>query len=194
MHRISTDIEYLQSGKVIIDADGVPVDLGYRGIGSPEGRVTAPVGSIYTDTASTNGAIRWIKASGTGTTGWKVQYGDTGWRSLTNSGVAPGWSGGFYVRRIDNTVHIRLHQLAAGEDATVTLVNIPTGFRADSIGSVVGRYLLHEADRESTMWRVYFAGSSLLLSVVPGPTARLYGDVSWNTSEAWPTSLPGTPA
>ena len=43
----------------------------YRGTGSPEGKVSAPVGSVYTDTAATNGAIRWIKTSGTGNTGWR---------------------------------------------------------------------------------------------------------------------------
>lgn len=47
------------------------------GTGSPEGNVAAPVGSVYTDTAATNGAIRWIKASGTGVTGWRDDYGDT---------------------------------------------------------------------------------------------------------------------
>ena len=194
MHRISSDKEYYENGKVAIDADGVPVDLGYRGTGSPESKVSAPVGSIYTDSSATNGAIRWIKASGAGNTGWRVEYGDTGWRNLSRSSVAPGWSGGFYVRRIGNTVHIRTHQLAADETATVALVDMPTGFKADNIGSAVGRYLMHEANQESTVWRIYFAGSLLSLSKVPPSTARLYGDVSWNTSEVWPTTLPGTPA
>lgn len=34
MKRISTDAEYLDDGKVVIDADGIPVELGYRGTGS----------------------------------------------------------------------------------------------------------------------------------------------------------------
>ena len=49
----------------------------FQGHGSPNGVVAAPVGSIYTDLAATNGAIRWIKTSGTENTGWKVEYGDT---------------------------------------------------------------------------------------------------------------------
>ena len=48
-----------------------------EGTGFPEGVVTAPVGTRYTDTAATNGAIEWIKATGTGATGWRVTYGDT---------------------------------------------------------------------------------------------------------------------
>src|SRR5699024_1181871 len=58
------------------------------GTGSPEGKVSAPVGSIYTDSAATNGAIRWIKSSGAGNTGWMVEYGYTGWRNL-RSAISP---------------------------------------------------------------------------------------------------------
>ena len=74
MKRLSTDAEYLNSGKIVLDADGIPFEpaskdyvdqrvpvSSFTGTGSPEGKVAAPVGSIYTDTAATNGAIRWIK-------------------------------------------------------------------------------------------------------------------------------------
>lgn len=57
----------------------------YVGTGFPEGVVEAPVGAIYTDTDATAGAIRWIKTTGTGTTGWRVSNGDTGWRDITAS-------------------------------------------------------------------------------------------------------------
>ena len=54
------------------------------GTGSPEGVVTAAVGTYYTDTAITNGAMRWAKKTGTGNTGWQVTEGDTGWRAIAN--------------------------------------------------------------------------------------------------------------
>lgn len=41
-----------------------------EGAGSPEGVVTAPVGSIYTDSVATLGVVEWLKASGAGNTGW----------------------------------------------------------------------------------------------------------------------------
>lgn len=53
-----------------------------RGSGYPEGVVTAPVGSEYTDSAATNGAIKWVKTAGALAVGWKVSYGDTGWRDI----------------------------------------------------------------------------------------------------------------
>ena len=61
---------------------GSPTEFELRGTGSPEGVVTAAVGTYYIDTAITNGAMRWAKKTGTGNTGWKVTEGDTGWRSL----------------------------------------------------------------------------------------------------------------
>ena len=50
-----------------------------RGTGSPEGRITAEIGTTYVDVNVTNGAMKWIKESGNGNTGWKVLIGDTGW-------------------------------------------------------------------------------------------------------------------
>ena len=62
----------------------LPDNVGHeiRGAGSPEGRIAAEIGTTYVDTAVTNGALKWIKESGNGNTGWKVLIGDTGWRTL----------------------------------------------------------------------------------------------------------------
>ena len=87
--------------------DGL-VPLGsFMGTGSPEGAVSAPVGSIYVDSAATNGAIRWIKTSGTGSTGWRVEYGDTGWRDYTD---VPGGikSGQVLIRRKESRLFLHL--------------------------------------------------------------------------------------
>ncbi len=48
----------------------------------PNGKVVAPVGTTYVDTAVTNGALKWIKRSGNNNQGWEVLTGDTGWRTL----------------------------------------------------------------------------------------------------------------
>ena len=49
-----------------------------HGTGMPNGKVVAPVGTTYVDTAVTNGALKWIKRSGTNNQGWEVLTGDTG--------------------------------------------------------------------------------------------------------------------
>lgn len=79
-----------------------------RGTGSPKGRITAEIGTTYVDVNVTNGALKWIKQSGTGNTGWKVIYGDTGW--------VLGWQdetehddvvNRMYFRRINDVVHVK---------------------------------------------------------------------------------------
>ena len=52
------------------------------GTGMPNGKVAAPVGTTYVDTAVTNGALKWIKRTGNHNQGWEVLTGDTGWRTL----------------------------------------------------------------------------------------------------------------
>lgn len=69
------------TGKVTIDSAGTTAGLelgssGPRemvGTGSPEGAVTAPAGSVWRQTDhATFGYLRWIKNSGTGSTGWII--------------------------------------------------------------------------------------------------------------------------
>ena len=42
----------------------------YSGAGSPEGVVSAPVGSLYSRTDGGAGTSLYVKESGTGNTGW----------------------------------------------------------------------------------------------------------------------------
>src|SRR5574342_262624 len=52
---------------------GVGVSL-TSGAGSPEGIVTAGIGSLYLQTDAINGNILWGKISGTGATGWSLLF------------------------------------------------------------------------------------------------------------------------
>ena len=79
-----------------------------RGTGMPNGVVEAPIGTNYIDTAKTNGALKWIKTTDGGNTGWKVLIGDTGW--------VLGWQedkgenkNRMYFRRINNVVHVKFN-------------------------------------------------------------------------------------
>ena len=77
-----------------------------RGTGIPNGVVEAPIGATYIDTAKTNGALKWIKTTDGGNTGWKVVEGDTGW--------VLGWkqdkgdnTNRMYFRRKNDVVHVK---------------------------------------------------------------------------------------
>lgn len=48
----------------------LPVNMLHSGSGSPEGAVTAPVGTLYTDTAGGESTTLYVKETGTGNTGW----------------------------------------------------------------------------------------------------------------------------
>lgn len=155
-----------------------------EGTGSPQGVVAAPVGARYVDVAGTNGAWVWLKVSGTGTTGWQVIYGDTGWRDLSSI-LLNGWAGLIRIKRNDSTVHMRIHLATAG--TSTVLVNLPTGFRVTIPGlrfAEPGVGTITTDAVSGDMW-----ASSLALTSTTTYQHRL---LSWPTDQAWPTTLPGT--
>ena len=58
------------------------------------------VGATYVDEAVTNGALKWIKKTGTGNTGWEVLIGDTGWKILPS--VSKLGNSFVKIRRVNN--------------------------------------------------------------------------------------------
>ena len=87
--------------------------------------------SYYTDTALTNGAMRWAKKTGIGNTGWKVIEGDTGRRNITP--VFAGWSGEAFLQRIGDSVYLSgvITKTASDHPGTVNDV-FAAGFRPRS--------------------------------------------------------------
>ena len=207
MHRISSDKDYYANGKVAIDADGIPFEPAaktyvdqrvpidsFAGTGSPEGTIAAPVGSIYTDTAATNGAIRWVKTNGTGNTGWSVEYGDTGWRniaSLFSHLTSNTSSDRMSIMRSGNIVQLVVHSVAFDKSAVESgsqIFTLPVGFRP-------GRAFRHpiaapsiNLDLSAATGRVLTYGSTIELG------ASVSFELSWLTNNPWPATLPGTPA
>ena len=79
-----------------------------RGTGMPNGRVTAPIGTTYIDTAATNGAIKWMKYTGDDNTGWRVIHGDTGWVLVWQEDKGNN-KNRMYFRRINDVVHVKFN-------------------------------------------------------------------------------------
>lgn len=86
-----------------------------RGTGMPNGVVEAPIGTTYIDTAKTNGALKWIKTTDGGTTGWKVIEGDTGWITIFQGKVWRDFINRLMIRRINNTVNVVFEGLGDAE-------------------------------------------------------------------------------
>ena len=185
-----------------------------HGTGMPNGKVEAPIGTTYVDVEVTNGALKWIKQSGAGNTGWKVLIGDTGWRTLNSvsrlgnsfikirrvnnlvtynfGGLQWGWFG--IIRR--NGPGFARHNSTGERGAKVLAPNsIPEGFRSEN--SLIGG-IYNDAGKPYGIW--YLGGKSDSNYIQfsfndPIPTDRDIGDIrvsaiSYVTDEDWPTRLP----
>jgi hypothetical protein len=176
---------------------------GYSGTGSPEGSVTATVGARYYDTADTNGAILWVKESGSGNTGWRVVWGDTGWRSVLKADLGNPANLTFTshrMRRINDIVHVRIAEMTTGASWTSAntsddVVTMPTGFTAGT--QFAGASVMPNGRNGSTGAVVFcgMTGSGTSFAFEYGIAAsQSCSAISlvYTTTVAWPSSLPGT--
>ena len=183
-----------------------------HGRGMPNGVVTAPVGTTYVDEAVTNGALKWIKKSGTGNTGWEVLIGDTGWKILPS--VSKLGNSFVKIRRVNNVVSYQFGGLSWGwfgivrrggagyvlqgsdrERNCYIIQNggIPIGYRAEA--SLIGNIYNDKGVSYGT-WYLGGNGDYNQLRFQftdPVPTDRDIGDIrissiSYLTSDPWPTN------
>ena len=185
-----------------------------HGTGMPNGRVTAPIGTTYVDTAVTNGALKWIKESGDGDIGWKVLIGDTGWRTLNI--VSKLNTASLQIRRVNNAVTYNFGGLSWGWFGIVrrngqgyvaqgtdferncfilTEHSVPIGFRTPN--SLIGPIY---NDRGVAYGTWYLGNPSdnnhlRFQFLNPIPTDNDIGDIrvstiSYYTDDEWPSTLP----
>lgn len=181
-----------------------------HGRGMPNGTVTAPVGTTYVDEAVTNGALKWIKKTGTGNTGWEVLIGDTGWKILPS--VSKLGNSFVKVRRVNNVVSYQFGGLSWGwfgivrrggtgyvlqgsdkERNCYIIQNngIPAGYRTEA--SLIGNIYNDKGVSYGT-WYLGGVGDYNQLRfqfTEPVPTDRDIGDIrissiSYLTNEPWP--------
>ena len=181
-----------------------------HGRGMPNGVVTAPVGTTYVDEAVTNGALKWIKKTGTGNTGWEVLIGDTGWKIIPS--VSKLGNSFVKIRRVNNVVSYQFGGLSWGwfgivrrggagyvlqgsdrERNCYIIQNggIPIGYRAET--SLIGNIYNDKGVSYGT-WYLGGNGDYNQLRFQftdPVPTDRDIGDIrissiSYLTSDPWP--------
>lgn len=196
------------------NASGQVHEYEIHGTGMPNGKVVAPVGTTYVDTAVTNGALKWIKRKGNDNQGWEVLTGDTGWRTLNI--VSKLGNSYLKVRRKNDTVMYQFGGLSWGWFGVVRrggtgyspqgsdkerncyilgLSGVPVGFRSES--SLIGGIYNDKGTPYGT-WYLGGSGDSNMLRFQftdPVPTDRDIGDIrvssiSYLTSEPWPGVLP----
>ena len=185
-----------------------------HGTGMPNGQVSAPIGTTYVDMNVTNGALKWIKHSGNGNTGWKVLIGDTGWRTLNS--LSRAGNSFIKIRRVNNLVTYQFGGLqwgwfgvgrrggpgfarhnSSGDKGAKVLSpgGIPTGFRSEA--SLIGG-IYNDAGKPYGIWYLGGVTDSNFIQFTfndPIPTDKDIGDIrvsaiSYLTNEDWPTTLP----
>ena len=185
-----------------------------HGTGMPNGVVEAPIGTTYVDKIKTNGALKWIKTTDGGNTGWEVLIGDTGWRTLNS--VSRVGNSFIKIRRVNNLVTYQFGGLQWGwfgvgrrngpgfakhnssGDKGAKVVNpggIPVGFRSET-SLVGGTY--DDKGRPYGIWYLGGVNDSNFIQFTfndPIPTDRDIGDIrvsaiSYLTNEPWPVQLP----
>ena len=174
--------------------------IGYiTGTGFPNGVISAAVGSVYIDTAVTNGANSWIKKSGTGNIGWQVLEGDTGWRDVTSMftdlEVVSVNDKGVRWRRVNGVSYIE------GSCQIKNLLTDPipldTAMQARSDASVI-RFNSLGAMTEIIDFKILTATAYPVPSSTATVGRRGWINASYGVSAAqtstWPTTLPGTAA
>jgi hypothetical protein len=168
------------------------------GTGSPEGVVTAAPGSTWLQTDATTdvkGWIRWIKATGTGNTGWVAgPEADTGWRDV--SGSVSGWTNvtvnRINVRRRGGDVEFLLSWNAAAGASGVGAWTTPSGFRfAPNLTDL--RHTWFDVGTSTALGGMSTASGSNV-SFQPVASRNVRGYYAYSTPDAWPTSLPGSAA
>lgn len=210
---------FAMPGKIISGQSNVLTNnaIHLSGTGSPESVISAAPGSTFLQTDSVvdvKGWIRWIKATGTGSTGWVAgPEADTGWRQIVSwaGGVQDGTNqvgtidttqyslsgtGGIWIRRIGQYVEWWLHgaitKTNSGSHKLFTVYNsIPSGFRADGQATYgVSVPLSHTVDFLGT----YGIGDTPSFDSTAGGFNLAWHSCRHYTSNSWPTSLPGTAA
>lgn len=157
-----------------------------RGTGSPVGVITPTgPGVQYTDTAATNGASVWL-SNGTTSTSWGVVKADTGWRDisgLVDTTVVTACAL-LKIKRSGSTV--RLAAKGCTFANTNGFYNFPAGFRAP----------VNSAEYGWGVSATFYVGASTGLWV-SGPASipsTVIQNMTWETVDNWPTTLPGVAA
>ena len=186
----------------------LPDNVGHeiRGTGSPEGRITAEIGTTYVDVNATNGALKWIKEKGNGNTGWRVLIGDTGWRTLPVNNKRG--NAKVQVRRINDEIDKQGGRIVEKNisDKKYTWIKLdvgkgnsvlPQGFRSASslltglygdLGDLLGSVYVG-GTKDSNAIQLRYAMPKEQITSTMLSQIRI-SPITFITDDDWPTTLP----
>jgi hypothetical protein len=181
-----------------------------RGEGFPTKAATA--GTYYTDTAATNGAVRWVRTADR----WRVLWGETPWCNI-KSMIINGWAVDTcrIMRRNDRVILQVQHLNGANATATQVFSGLPDNSGFTRLGqnmpapeSLNDRYFVVRANTTDTplssneLLACQVGNNAALLGIqepenepgvfTPWPSANFVvtQTIQWETSDDWPVILP----
>lgn len=146
-----------------------------RGTGSPEGRITAEIGTTYVDVNVTNGALKWIKEKGNDNTGWRVLIGDTGWKTLPL--INKRGNAKVQVRRINDQIVVKFDGLSWGWFGVDDLEKQAGNIVNKTIAGKQYTWIKLNIGQGNTVLPEGFRSASSLLSGLYGDLGDLLGSV-----------------
>lgn len=102
-----------------------------------------------------------------------------------------------YVRRVGNTVELSFQAGASATFTTAyqTVYSAPSGFRPTTTGAPPPfAVLMNSATAVATTATLYASGTAFLTSNGWSSGINYWGYAVYSTTDAWPTSLPGSTA
>lgn len=117
---------------------------------------------------------------------------DTGWRSIS-ANLVNGWTGSVVIRRCGPVVFLTVLNVTVPGTWNAVLIAGLTGFMGTK--GIVGA--MSKSDLSVSTVTAYTDATNLLGatgSVKPPAATVLTVSLTWPTSQAWPTTLPGTPS
>lgn len=146
-----------------------------HGSGMPNGVVTANIGTTYVDENKTNGALKWIKTTNGGNTGWRVFTGDTGWRTLPL--INKRGNAKLQIRRINDEVIVKFDGLSWGWFGVDDMSRQDGNIVEKTIGSKKYTWIKLNIGQGNNVLPVGFRSASSLLSGLYGDLGDLLGSV-----------------
>ena len=146
-----------------------------HGTGMPNGVVTANIGTTYVDKNKTNGALKWIKTTDGGNTGWRVFTGDTGWRTLPL--VNKRGNARLQVRRINDEIIVKFDGLSWGWFGVDDLERQGGNIVEKTIASKKYTWIKLNIGQGNNVLPVGFRSASSMLTGLYGDLGDLLGSV-----------------
>ena len=118
---------------------------------------------------------------------WQMTFGDTGWRDVTGSLESGATAGAWEMRRVNSTVS---HRIYNAENGYAVIYTLPVGF--SPLGNTASSVPLSQGDGTTGALVVSGARGCSLAPVGFESYAAAFYVPTYTTTDAWPTSLPGT--